>query len=113
MNSKATLKVPLSSLYQLVPNILHAEIRASRYHANKADALIIQADDSRKQNENVHSCFKRLYDLITEAGEKRIPGETSELQKERVRNLQKKENASRLRAKKLHSSKKSSRRGGF
>ncbi|KAF2233716.1 peptidyl-tRNA hydrolase domain protein [Viridothelium virens] len=113
VNSKATLRVPLDSLYQFVPTILHAEIRASRFHASKADALIIQADDSRKQNDNVHTCFKKLHNLIIEAGEKLVPGETSELQKTRVRTLQRKENESRLKAKKFHSSKKSSRRGDF
>ena len=113
VNSKATLKVTLPSLYQFVPNVLHSEIRASRYHASNLDALVIQADDSRKQNENVHGCFRKLHDLIVDAGRKRIPGETSDRQKSRVRNLQKRENEVRLKAKKSHSNKKSSRRGDF
>ncbi|KAI9703948.1 MAG: hypothetical protein M1820_005730 [Bogoriella megaspora] len=113
VNSKATLSVPLDPLYRLVPKILHSEIRASRYYSSKGDALIIQADDSRKQSDNVHNCLKKLHDVVLEAGQKIIPGETSNLQRDRVRNLQKKSNEQRLKAKKAHSNKKSSRRGDF
>jgi hypothetical protein len=126
VNSKATLKVSLDALLQYIPTALHAEIRASRYVAERASALIIQADDSRKQNDNAHNCYRRLHEAIVDAGRHAIPGETSAEQAERVKNLcvdralsrpvlttnrQKSENERRLKSKKTHSAKKSSRRG--
>ena len=87
MNSKATLKISLDALLKLVPSALHSEIRSSRYLAERSNSLIIQADDSRKQNDNAHSCYVRLHQLIVEAGKKAIPGETSADQAKRVKNL--------------------------
>jgi peptidyl-tRNA hydrolase ICT1 len=87
VNSKATLKVPLPALLQHVPAALHSELRASRYVAERASALVIHADDSRKQSDNAHSCYRRLYEAIADAGRRAIPGETSAGQAERVKNL--------------------------
>lgn len=87
VNSKATLKVPLDALLRHVPTALHAEIRDSRYVAERASALVIQADDSRKQSDNAHSCYRRLYEAIVDAARRAIPGETSAEQAERVKNL--------------------------
>ena len=87
MNSKATLKVPLDALLGHVPAALHHEVRASRYVAERSSAFIIQADDSRKQNDNAQSCYKRLYEAIVEAGQAAIPGETSAEQARRVKDL--------------------------
>jgi peptidyl-tRNA hydrolase ICT1 len=129
VNSKATLKVPLAALLQHVPSALHGELHGSRYLAERASALIIQADDSRKQNDNAHSCYRRLYEAIVDAGHRAIPGETSAEQADRVKKLyvdlvehgydmyttnktsQKSDNERRLKSKKTHSAKKSSRRG--
>ncbi|KAK4973321.1 hypothetical protein LTR66_011183 [Elasticomyces elasticus] len=112
VSSKATLRLPLPSLLQLVPKLLHPAIRSSRYCARSSESLVIQADDSRKQNDNVHSCFVKLHNLIMQAGKDAVPGETSEKQMKRVENLQKAENEGRLKMKKMHSSKKGARRGG-
>lgn len=87
MNSKATLKVPLDALLQHVPTALHAQLRTSRYVADRARALIIQADDSRKQSDNAHSCYRRLHEAIVDAGRRAIPGETTTEQTERVKKL--------------------------
>jgi peptidyl-tRNA hydrolase ICT1 len=87
VNSKATLKVPLSALLDHVPSALHHEIRTSRYVAERSGAIIIQADDSRKQNDNAHSCYKRLYEALVDAGQAAIPGETSAEQTKRVKDL--------------------------
>lgn len=87
MNSKATLKVPLDALLNHVPTALHHEVTASRYVAERSNAIIIQADDSRKQTDNAHSCYKRLYEAIVDAGRAAIPGETSVEQAKRVKDL--------------------------
>ncbi|GME22000.1 peptidyl-tRNA hydrolase domain protein [Neofusicoccum parvum] len=95
VSSKATLRVPLDALLPLLPALLHQE-----------------SDDSRKQTDNVHACFRKLHQLILDAGKTAVPGETSEEQKERVRKLEKAGNEARLKMKKVHSSKKSARKGG-
>lgn len=87
VNSKATLRLPLDSLLPLVPSLLHPGLRSSRYFAGKTDSIIIQADDSRKQSDNVQGCFLRLHDMIREVAQGVIHGETSEAQKERVAGL--------------------------
>lgn len=110
VNSKATLKVPLDALLQHVPKPIHDELRQSRYVAVRANALVVQADDSRKQSDNAQSCYRRLYEAIADAGKHAVPAETSPEQARRVRNLQKTSNQRRLDSKKQQSAKKSSRR---
>ena len=112
VNSKATLRISLDQLFPLVPTLLHSHLYNSRYYAEKTNSLLIQADDSRKQSDNTHSCFVRLHSLILEAGSRAIPGETSAAQREHVRDLQKAENERRLRGKKFASGKKAGRRAG-
>jgi peptidyl-tRNA hydrolase ICT1 len=87
VNSKATLKVPLDALLQYVPSALHSAIRSSRYVAARSNAMIIQADGSRKQNDNAHSCYAKLHEVIVEAGRNALPGETSAEQAKRVRDM--------------------------
>ncbi|KAH7401374.1 hypothetical protein BKA66DRAFT_390446, partial [Pyrenochaeta sp. MPI-SDFR-AT-0127] len=111
VNSKATLKVPLDALLRHVPTALHDEIRRSRYVAARSNTIIVQADDSRKQNDNAHSCYRRLYEAIAEAGHHAVPSETSAEQVQRVKHLQTSDNERRLKSKKQQSAKKSSRRG--
>jgi peptidyl-tRNA hydrolase ICT1 len=106
------LRIALDQLLPLVPALLHPHLCNSRYYAEKTNSLVIQADDSRKQSDNAHSCFARLHSLILEAGSKAIPGETSAAQREHVRDLQKAENERRLRGKKFASNKKAGRRSG-
>jgi peptidyl-tRNA hydrolase ICT1 len=110
VNSKATLRVPLEDLLPRIPPLFHDAIRNSRYYASKSDSLLIQADDSRMQAENEQHCFTRLYEEIVRAGSQTLPGETSPEQRQLVKDLQKAENERRIKAKKHHSSKKSSRR---
>ncbi|KAH9879817.1 hypothetical protein J1614_001841 [Plenodomus biglobosus] len=111
VNSKATLKVPLDALLQHVPIAIHSELKRSRYVAVRSNSMIVQADDSRKQSDNAHSCYKRLYEAVVEAGKHAVPTETSAEQVQRVKDLQKNDNERRLKSKKHQSAKKSSRRG--
>ncbi|KAF2214455.1 hypothetical protein CERZMDRAFT_37911 [Cercospora zeae-maydis SCOH1-5] len=112
VSSKATMRISLPSLLQRVPKVMHAFISNSRYHAAKSDHLVIQADDSRKQSDNVNACFRKLHDLIMQAGRETVPGETSPEQMKRVDQLQKAEAAARRKMKDHQSKKKSARRGG-
>ncbi|OJD18545.1 hypothetical protein AJ78_01461 [Emergomyces pasteurianus Ep9510] len=110
VNSKATLKIPLPSILRLVPRALHAEIRSSRYTAERSDSLVIQSDETRKQTKNLDLCFQKLQELLVTAGRAAIPGETSPEQRKKVQALEKANNESRIRYKKAHSMKKSLRR---
>ncbi|KXS99453.1 hypothetical protein AC578_8121 [Pseudocercospora eumusae] len=112
VSSKATLRIPISVLLQRVPRLMHGTIQSSRYHAAKSGDLVIQADDSRKQNDNVNACFRKLHELIVQAGRDNVPGETSQEQVARVKELQKAEAVSRRKMKEFQSKKKSARRGG-
>ncbi|PGH02931.1 peptidyl-tRNA hydrolase ICT1 [Blastomyces parvus] len=110
VNSKVTLKIPLASILRLVPRALHAQIRSSRYIAERSDSLVIQSDETRKQTKNLDLCFDKLQELLVTAGKTAIPGETSPEQRKKVQALEKANNESRIRSKKVHSMKKSSRR---
>lgn len=95
----------------MLPEALHDGIRASRYHAEKTNTLLIQSDESRKQLANKETCYRRLNELIMDVYNQTVPGETSDEQKDKVKKLQRAENESRLKMKKKHSSKKAARRG--
>ncbi|KAK3677241.1 hypothetical protein LTR78_002779 [Recurvomyces mirabilis] len=112
VSSKATLRLPTATLLPLIPSLLHTSILQSRYHAAKTSAFIIQADDSRKQGDNVTACFRRLHEVILEAGREAVPGETTVEQSQRVEVLKSKEKAGTRRMKEFQSKKKSARRGG-
>ncbi|RMZ90264.1 hypothetical protein DV736_g2531, partial [Chaetothyriales sp. CBS 134916] len=113
VNSKAQLRIPISQLCALVPPVLHRGLRQSRYYAASSDSLLIQADDSRKQAANKEACYHRLTELLTEVYQASVPGETSQEQKERVKELKTQYNESRLQGKKMRSSKKAARSKGF
>ncbi|KAL8810168.1 MAG: hypothetical protein Q9223_000325 [Gallowayella weberi] len=87
VNSKATLRLPLRELLPSVPNILHGQIKASQYYAEKSECLVIQADGNRKQADNVEACFTKLQHLILGAGRATVTGETSPEQLEKVKRL--------------------------
>ncbi|KAJ9638082.1 hypothetical protein H2204_004393 [Knufia peltigerae] len=112
VNSKAQLRVPVDGLLALLPSVLHKGILSSRYYAEKSSSLVIQADDSRKQQANRDTCYRKLNELIVDVYKHNVPGETTEDQKEKVQKLQKAENEARLKRKHLQSSKKQSRSKG-
>ncbi|KAB8659309.1 hypothetical protein FH972_026198 [Carpinus fangiana] len=80
----SSASTPGSSQEDLAKAPLHAKIRASPYVTGKAENIVISSDDQRKQTANTESCFKKLADLIIDAGAKSIPGETSDETRERV-----------------------------
>lgn len=112
VNSKAQLRVSLDQLLPLLPPLLHPAVRQSRHVAERTNSILIQCDESRKQQANRDSCYRRLNELIMHAYHSTVPGETSDEQKKKVRGLQSAENEARLRQKKLLSSKKAARGKG-
>lgn len=138
VNSKATARFQMKDLISLMPGILHHQLRRSRYYAPNSETLVIQADGSRRQSDNVDQCFQILRDQIVAAGKLAVKGETSPEQKAKVKKLyvryltvncqedmdgtymliysilirQKAGNEKRLRVKSLHSNKKRARKSG-
>ena len=87
VNSKATLRLLLKDLLPIVPKILHQQIKESRFHAQRSQALVIQADSSRRQSDNVEEAFTKLRDIIATAGKTVVRGEVSPEHIERVKKL--------------------------
>ncbi len=87
INSKATIRLFVKDLLPLVPNAIHEQIKVSRFYAERSQALVISADGSRKQGDNVEEAFTKLRDLIVDAGKKSVRGETPPEQVEKVKKL--------------------------
>merc|ERR1712000_784401 len=86
--------------------------RSSGPGGQNVNNLVVQADDSRKQQANKEACYRKLNELIVDVYKHNVPGETTKQQKEKVQQLQKAENEARLKRKHLHSSKKQARSKG-
>ena len=85
--SKATLRADLSDLRGFLPPIVYEQLRRSRYVAARSNSILMQADGSRRQNDNLESCYRKLYQAIIEAADEVIAGETSAEQAKRVQKL--------------------------
>ncbi|KAF8423848.1 peptidyl-tRNA hydrolase domain protein [Tirmania nivea] len=111
LNTKATLRLDLLKACNYIPSLVMARIRTDpnigRY-LTKHDELLIQSDTYRKQHDNVLECFRKLYQSIVEAAA--LPGETSAEQRDYVSKLKLDETERRMKMKKQHSNKKSSRK---
>ncbi|RPA81170.1 hypothetical protein BJ508DRAFT_225952 [Ascobolus immersus RN42] len=111
VNSKATLRANLFSkeFAKAIPQPVLSRLRNSNSkYITKSGDVVIQADASRKQNDNYEECFSKLYKFIVESVD--LPGQTSAEQIKKVEALKQVDNERRLAVKKLISSKKSSRR---
>lgn len=73
----------VKDLLRLVPAPLHDAIRASSY-TTKSEFIVLKAEESRKQHQNIDLCYDKLYQIVVDAGNKSLPGVTSSAQKERV-----------------------------
>ena len=86
-NSKATVRLPVKDFLPLIPTMLHAPVKSSRYYASRSDSLVIHSDSSRKQGDNVNDCFQKLRQLIINIGETTVKGDTSSQQANKVEKL--------------------------
>ena len=87
VNSKATVRFSMKDLLPLIPNVLHQQLLASQYYAEKSHSLVIKSEESRKANENTQKCFEKFRDLIMTVGKSTIKGETSLEQVAKVKKL--------------------------
>lgn len=77
VNSKATLRLPLDNLFLLLPRILHAPLKSSRWYAPRSNSLVIHADSCRKQSDNMADCLKKVHNLVVSAGKSVLRAEVS------------------------------------
>lgn len=85
--SKVTAKWPVQQLMLHVPELLHEQLLANRFYAKQADAIVIQAQESRKRNENEQACRERLLNMLKGLSKDIIPGATSAKQRAKVEML--------------------------
>ena len=71
----------------LVPALLHAQLKSSRYYAKGSDDLVFQSDNSRKQKENAEECRGKLENVINTAASSVAPREISDSSKIRIKAL--------------------------
>jgi peptidyl-tRNA hydrolase ICT1 len=93
--------------------MLHSAVMSSRFYAERSRSLVLQSDDSRSQKANQDTCYSKLHMLLVELAKERIPSETPQAQKDKVKKLQRSDNEARLRNKRRLSGKKTSRSRGF
>ncbi|KAL9122962.1 MAG: hypothetical protein Q9187_000487 [Circinaria calcarea] len=86
-NSKATLRLSMKDLLPLIPGLFHEQLRSSRYYAERSNALVIQADGSRRQTDNIQECHKKLEDLLLTVGRNAVRGESTPSQIAKVKKL--------------------------
>lgn len=86
-NSKATLRINVSELRSLIPPMVYQKLQRSRHYASNSNSLVLQADESRRQVDNVETCYRKLFDTIVETAQQVVIGETSAEQATRVQNL--------------------------
>jgi peptidyl-tRNA hydrolase ICT1 len=85
--TKATLHLDLTNRAGFLPDYILRKVRENSRHLTKNDEIVIQADDSRKQPQNVEECFNRLHKILLSCVAKDVPGATSAEQKKRVAGL--------------------------
>ncbi|KAM7221881.1 hypothetical protein V8F06_002632 [Rhypophila decipiens] len=110
--TKATTTWPVSQLLTVLPKILHGHVRASKYYSRNNDSITMQAQAHRSRTANMEDNHSKLYGEIQDIYRKVVPGESSPDKAHKYEALKTSANASRLKSKKQHASKKMERKGG-
>ncbi|KAK6543145.1 hypothetical protein TWF694_007064 [Orbilia ellipsospora] len=86
-NTKATLRVTFDKLKPYVHDIFIRGLKQNfpSLLADNGNEILITSTKTRSQRNNTDDCWDKLYTLILQAA--KIPGETSWLQKNRVKRL--------------------------
>ncbi|KAK1766437.1 hypothetical protein QBC33DRAFT_99845 [Phialemonium atrogriseum] len=111
--TKATTTWPVAQLLSILPKLLHSGIRSSKYYAKRNDCISVQAQTQRSRTANAEENHQKLFEEIQKLYNSTVPGETSPEKKGKYDSLKKSSNEMRIRAKKLLSSKKTSRRNTY
>ncbi|KAA8895061.1 hypothetical protein FN846DRAFT_971360 [Sphaerosporella brunnea] len=110
LSTKATLHLSLKTASEFLPGFVVKKVRENSRHLTKDDEIVLQADESRKQSENMQAAFHRLHQILVSSVAADVPGVTSAEQKQRVAQLQKQEAQQRRKLKSIQKDKKQSRR---
>ncbi len=62
--TKATTSWPVDELAAVLPRLLHAGIRSSKYYSSRNDAISIQAQTERSRSANTEENREKLYDEV-------------------------------------------------
>jgi len=110
VNTKSTVRCPLSTKW--IPAWAKPVLRKSPAYVASSDSLLVTSTVHRSQAMNVEDCLAKLRCLIVDASLAGVKNETSEEQKERVKHLQRIDDARRKKDKEHRSKLKSSRKKG-
>ncbi|EGX96656.1 peptidyl-tRNA hydrolase domain protein [Cordyceps militaris CM01] len=110
--TKAISVFPVKDILAVIPPILHPTVRMSPYYTAGSDALTFQAQSHRSRTANADENRKKLASVITQLYDEKVPAETGSDKHAKYKEVVKRFHDSRLRDKKLQSSRKQSRRGG-
>ncbi|KAI0389083.1 hypothetical protein F5Y17DRAFT_156077 [Xylariaceae sp. FL0594] len=110
--SKATSVWSVTELSQGLPKLVREGLRSSRYYSMRNDSITIQAQTHRSRTVNMDENRRKLLDELQRIYRERVPGTTSEAKREKHQAIEKAFHETRVKAKKHHSAKKASRRGG-
>ncbi|KAK4124300.1 hypothetical protein N657DRAFT_571399 [Parathielavia appendiculata] len=109
--TKATTTWAVPQLLGILPKLLHAGVRESKYYSRRNDCLTIQAQTQRSRSANAHENRQKLFDELEGLYRRTVPGETKPEKAKKYEALRKSANEARVKLKKQQSSKKSFRRG--
>ncbi|KII92220.1 hypothetical protein PLICRDRAFT_50637 [Plicaturopsis crispa FD-325 SS-3] len=109
VNTKATLRCPVDA--PLVPAWARKDLKKSPFYASSSQSILITSTVHRSQSQNVDDCLSKLHALILTSASASVKNEPTAQQKERVRGLEKADNARRRAQKDKRSQIKKSRSG--
>ncbi|TDL25760.1 hypothetical protein BD410DRAFT_717138 [Rickenella mellea] len=110
VNTKATVRCHLSAKW--IPLWAHDRLRLSTSFVASTHSLLITSSVHRSQAQNLEDCLSKLHALVLDASLAAVKNEPSDVQKERVKTLEKIAKSRRIGEKKYKSQIKRSRSKG-
>jgi peptidyl-tRNA hydrolase ICT1 len=74
--TKATTTWAVPQLLSILPKLLHAGIRESKYYSRRNDCLTIQAQTQRSRSANADENRQKLFEELEDLYRRTVPGET-------------------------------------
>ncbi|PHH77830.1 hypothetical protein CDD80_158 [Ophiocordyceps camponoti-rufipedis] len=109
--TKAVTAFPAKELLSMLPKFLQPGIRASRFYTASNDSLTFHAQSHRSRTANADENRTKLMDELLRLYRDNVPAETSIEKRKKHEKIEKRFHETRIKQKRLASSKKQSRRG--
>jgi len=109
--TKATTSWAASGLVAVLPKLLHARVRTSRYYSKRSDSITVQAQTQRSRSANEKENREKLFEELVRIYNETIPGESSPEKTQKHEAIARSFHENRIRLKKQQSATKQSRRG--